>query len=100
LRQWVEDRRRLGIVVSRLTPRAGAEVMAVPLDHPALSPGWWGVERDHASIWCWTDGNALLSLSANAPVVFEGEIADPLDYPLGPEICPIVVDRRGLAQTC
>jgi hypothetical protein len=46
LRPWVVDRRPLGVMVSRLTLRRGAELEAIPLDHPQLSDGWWGVERD------------------------------------------------------
>jgi hypothetical protein len=79
---WVEDRRRLGVMVARLTLRAGDEVKAIPLDHPALAQGWWDVEHDDATSWRWTDGDARLPFSATRPVVLQVECVDALDYPL------------------
>jgi hypothetical protein len=93
LRPWVEDRRRLGIMVSRLTLRRGAELEAIPLDHPHLSDGWWSVERDGAALWRWTDGNASIRLAVEtlsvevlaveAPGLLEVVLAGGLDYSLG-----------------
>jgi hypothetical protein len=45
-RPWVEEHRRLGVAVSRLTLKLGMEVEPIPLDHPLLSEGWWDVEHD------------------------------------------------------
>ena len=56
---WREDRRLLGLSVRRI--RMGGEDL--PLDHPALSAGWWGLERHGAEPVRWTDGNALLPLA-------------------------------------
>jgi len=81
-RPWVEDRRRLGIMVSRLTLRHGAELEAIPLDHPRLSRGWWEVERDRASLWRWTDGNAVIEFFGEGPAVLEIAAAGGLDYPI------------------
>jgi hypothetical protein len=83
MRPWVEDRRRLGVMVSRLTLRRGAEVATIPLDHPRLSHGWWDVERDCGTWWRWTDGSAVIELSGTGPAVLEVTLAGKLDYPLG-----------------
>lgn len=80
---WMEDRRRLGVMVSRLTLWRGAEPEPIPLDHPSLSGGWWDVERDRAALWRWTDGNAMLGLSGEGPAVLEVVAAGGLDYPIG-----------------
>ena len=61
-RPWLEDRRRLGVRVTRAVLRSVSEIQEVPLDHPRLSEGWWEVERDGASISRWTNGRALLPL--------------------------------------
>src|SRR5262249_21584067 len=45
-RPWLEDRRTLGVRVARLVLRGAQEVREIPVDHPALSKGWWAVERD------------------------------------------------------
>ena len=50
-RPWVEDRRRLGVMVSRLILRVGSGTEPIPLDHPRLSQGWHKVERDRAALW-------------------------------------------------
>jgi hypothetical protein len=57
---WVEDRRRLGVMVSRLTLRCGDAVEPIPLDHPMLVDGWWAVEGAARRLWRWTDGDAAL----------------------------------------
>jgi hypothetical protein len=57
---WVEDRRRLGVMVSRLTSRCGDAVEPIPLDHPMLVDGWWAVEGAARRLWRWTDGDAAL----------------------------------------
>ena len=56
---WREDRRLLGLSVRRI--RVGGEDL--PLDHPALSAGWWGLERHGAEPVRWTDGNAVLPIA-------------------------------------
>ena len=56
---WREDRRRLGLSVRRI--RVGGEDL--PLDHPALSAGWWGLERHGDLPARWTDGNAVLPIA-------------------------------------
>jgi autotransporter passenger strand-loop-strand repeat protein len=95
MQPWVEERRRLGVMVARLTLRRGATVAPIPLDHPHLSDGWWDVERDRTALWRWTDGNAAIPLSGNGsagealfsdgPMVLEITLAGSLDYKLSQE---------------
>jgi hypothetical protein len=68
---WIEDRRRLGVMVRRIVVRHGAAVDSIPLDHPSLSDGWWAPEWDGPSLTRWTDGAAALPLPAGGPVVLE-----------------------------
>jgi collagen type I/II/III/V/XI/XXIV/XXVII alpha len=72
-RPWMEDRRRLGVCVTRMLVRDACDDMReVPLDHPDLVDGWWQIERRDHRMWRWTNGQALLRLPANkGPVVLE-----------------------------
>ena len=63
-RPWIEDRRTLGVAVSRIVMRDQETLREIPLDHPTLADGWWAVERDDAAMWRWTDGDAELPLPA------------------------------------
>jgi hypothetical protein len=104
MRPWVEDRRRLGVMVSRLTLRRGAEIEPIPLDHPHLSHGWWAVERDRATLWRWTDGDAAIDLSGAGPAVLELSVleivlAGSLDYPIGRDLEADVAYLVGPAPT-
>jgi len=58
VRPWLDDRRRLGVCVGRIRARNGAELIEMPVDHPALAAGWHGVEREQGRLWRWTDGDA------------------------------------------
>ncbi len=61
-RAWLEDRRRLGVRIARIALKSADETREVPIDHPGLVQGWWGIERDGTG-WCrWTDGDAVLPL--------------------------------------
>ena len=55
-RPWVEDRRRLGVKVSRIKLDGSRDV---PLDQPELGRGWWAPEPGPAR---WTDGDAHLKV--------------------------------------
>jgi len=79
---WVEDRRRLGVRVSRLTLTRGRDVVPIPLDHPLLSRGWWDIERDDASHWRWTDGDAVIPVLGSGPAMLEISLAGGVNYPL------------------
>lgn len=57
LRPWLDDRRRLGVCVSRIV-RNGEEPMTLALDHPGLRVGWW--DDGSVEVGRWTDGNAEL----------------------------------------
>jgi len=84
LRPWLEDRRRLGVMVHRITLRYGTRLVDVALDDPCLTDGWWSVERDAATTWCWTDGDAALPPTdgfANVDVSIGGTLRYPLAEP-------------------
>lgn len=57
-----EDWRRLGVGVTRIVYRAGAEQIEIPADHPSLIRGWHDTETDGATVWRWTNGDAHLPL--------------------------------------
>lgn len=61
---WLEDRRRLGVYVSRMVLRGASQLHELPVDHPALSKGWWAVEQDGAALRRWTNGDTVLTLPA------------------------------------
>jgi hypothetical protein len=85
LKPWLDDRRRLGVMVSRLAVRADHEVLAIPLDHPALSDGWWAAEwHGPLTLRRWTDGDALLKLPGHltGPKLLEVTLGGSLDYPV------------------
>jgi hypothetical protein len=68
-RPWLDDRRRLGVSVTRIVMRGKNVHTDVPVDHPALVEGWHGVETAGARLWRWTDGAAVLSVPAGTRVV-------------------------------
>ena len=80
-RPWIEDRRRLGVRIDRLTLRQGAAETEIALDDPCLDAGWWAPERDAAALWRWTDGAATLPFPC-AGAVLELRIGDTPAYPL------------------
>ncbi len=57
-----EDWRCLGVGVTKLVYRIGAEQIEIPADHPSLIRGWHDAETDGATIWRWTNGDAHLPL--------------------------------------
>jgi hypothetical protein len=82
-RPWLDDRRLLGVRISRLTLRASGWAEQIPLDHPMLCDGWWQVERDGWRMARWTDGDATLPLAGAGPTVLEIEVGGTLDYVIG-----------------
>jgi hypothetical protein len=68
-RPWVDDRRRLGVMVKRLIVRSRADVTEIALDDPRLTDGWWPLEGHDAGLWRWTNGNALLPSCAESRVL-------------------------------
>jgi autotransporter passenger strand-loop-strand repeat protein len=83
-RPWAEDRRQLGVYVSRVVWHDLDGPHEVPLDHPALRKGWWDIEREGHLLYRWTDGDALLPPLPNAMFV-EIHLAGDLAYRLDPE---------------
>lgn len=82
-RPWLDDRRVLGVQVQQITLRDATDVTTIALDDPALSQGWWDVERNGMTMRRWTDGNAVLPLP-HLPGVSMLEIrAGGLDYLIG-----------------
>ena len=81
LRPWLEDRRRLGVMVHRLSLRRGSETIDIALDDPRLAGGWWAPEYASESIWRWTDGDAVLP-SFDGPCILTVALGEALPYPL------------------
>ncbi len=82
---WVDDQRRLGVMVSRLTLLTAEGTEPIPLDHPSFSDGWWDVEWHGASaLRRWTNGQARLPLQTDQPVLLEVELGSSLAYPVMP----------------
>lgn len=81
---WIADRRRLGVMVGRITLRhADGDVSVLPLDHPGLRNGWWAPEwHDPTALRRWTNGHATLPVQAQGPVLLEIEITGTMDYAL------------------
>jgi len=80
-RPWVSDDRQLGVMVRRITFRHGPELLAMPLDDPALTVGWWPMERQGDAASRWTDGHARLVLPSKGATVLQIELAGTLAYP-------------------
>ena len=57
-----EDWRCLGVGVTKMIYRIGAEQIEIRADHPSLIRGWHDAETDGATIWRWTNGDAHLPL--------------------------------------
>jgi hypothetical protein len=72
VKPWLEDHRQLGVAVSRIVVRGGADYAEVPVDHPALRQGWHTVEAEGRAMWRWTNGRAALPIEASSgPVTIE-----------------------------
>jgi len=84
---WVDDPRRLGVLVRRLMWRDGADARDVPMDGPGFERGWWDVEW-HAQEPCrWTNGDAMLPDMGGR--VVEVTIGGTLRYPVdGADVTP------------
>ena len=90
LRPWVEDRRRLGVMLSGLLLRSAGTAIPLPLDHPSLQQGWWAPEwHDSGTLRRWTDGAAVLpawcTAGTGAPLIVEVQVAATARYVLPAE---------------
>jgi len=80
---YLDDWRRLGVAVKRIVIRSDSEFMDIPADHPALTEGWYKVERDSACLWRWMDGNARLPIAVSRdPVTVEVHVGITTAYQL------------------
>jgi hypothetical protein len=85
-RPWFEDRRRLGIRVKRIVLRGTNELREIPIDHPALTEGWWDVDRDGQVMSRWTNGEATVPLpEMDGHVMLEVHLAGEMIYALEAE---------------
>ena len=82
-RPFVEDRRRLGVMIRRLTLRRANTVETLPMDYPGLGDGWWALEQDAHTHWRWTNGDAAISLPVGAAGLLEIDVAGTVDYFIG-----------------
>jgi hypothetical protein len=57
---WVDDRRRLDVMVRQFVLRTDSDERTIPVDHPLLDDGWWQVEGSDQSPGRWTNGSAVL----------------------------------------
>jgi hypothetical protein len=87
---WIDEPRRLGVLVRRLIARTGSGLRAVAMDAPELGRGWWEAEWHAQGAWegpCrWTDGDALLpDVGAGLlEVVLGGTVTYPVAAAAGP----------------
>lgn len=92
LRPWLEDRRRLGVMVRGIVLRCRTGVVEVAPDDPCLADGWWAAERDASAPWRWTNGDAALP-PINDVATLEVLIGDTPPYPLAEPACAGQVAR-------
>ena len=77
---WLDDRRQLGVMVSRVTVTRGGEMETIPMDHPSLTAGWWDLERDGYHMTRWTNGDAELPVWGDRPGVLEVDVCATQNY--------------------
>ena len=90
---WVDDQRQLGVMVRRITIRAGMDADTIPVDHPALGSGWWDVECGPQFMGRWTDGDAVVTLALDRPCQFVVDVAATMQYPTAVHTVTPVVTR-------
>ncbi len=84
LRPWLDDRRKLGVPVSRIVLRDRTSVIDMPVDHPSLQDGWHDLERDDTRLWRWTDGDATMPLAVGTRMM-EVHLRGPTEYLVLPD---------------
>jgi hypothetical protein len=77
---WLDDRRRLGVSVSRIILHGGNGPTDVAMDDPRIVEGWHGAERDGNRLWRWTGGRARLPV-LNDTLGIELHLAGSASYP-------------------
>jgi hypothetical protein len=66
---WMNDIRRLGVRIWRITLADNGSLAEMALDSPALGDGWWAVETEGRRTARWTDGDASLLLPSGSGAV-------------------------------
>jgi hypothetical protein len=92
-----KDQRRLGVRIERLVLRSTDKVQEIPVNGPALTAGWWDIEREGDGLCRWTKGEASLPLPVfNGPALLEIDVSDTIDYVVAKEP-EAPMERRRLA---
>ncbi len=82
---YLDDRRRLGVAITRMSVRGPVDVTDYPADHPVLSEGWFRAEGDGCTLWRWTNGNAYLPITTDKdPLILEVQLGPRQTYVLEP----------------
>ena len=72
---YLDDWRQLGVAVRRIVVRDSVGLTELPPDHPGLTQGWHKVEHDDATMWRWTNGDAVLPIGpTQAPTLVEVQV--------------------------
>ncbi len=80
---YLDDWRKLGVAVRRIVVREGDDVFDFAPDHPRFDQGWHHPERNGASMWRWTNGDAQLPFTSDGgAVTVEVQIGPSLRYRL------------------
>jgi hypothetical protein len=66
---WLDDRRALGVCVSRIALVGADDTRVIAPDDPALADGWWPAEADGLRHWRWTRDAAAIPLRTDTVVV-------------------------------
>jgi hypothetical protein len=96
-RPWLDDPRRLGVMVSRLTLNRNRQISPIPLDDPALCDGWWEAEwHNTTALRRWTNGDARVPLPEGdlGAVMLEVEVTATVPYLIS---SPVVGEARYVA---
>jgi hypothetical protein len=90
---WTDDRRRLGVMIRRLTWRHGQDARIMAMDDPTLRERWWQVEWQAHWPSRWTNGDAVLPpLGAGLlEVEVNGSMQYPIDQAVGRDWCASAV---------
>lgn len=78
---YLDDPRKVGIAVRKISVQSQAERQEFGADHPSLADGWHAPEFAADSVWRWTKGYGLLPVEAtNAPAILEIVVAATTKY--------------------
>jgi hypothetical protein len=83
---WLDDRRRIGVMVRGITLRAGQDHRAVAMDDPNLLDGWWAAEHVNGGVVRWTDGDAAIGSSPGRGTLTVELAGTASAYPIDPPV--------------